>query len=99
MESCGAQPCQLLLILKGILVHSRACALKFGGQTWAHMLCALQAPMQVETNLRDKACNWVKRSMCSRAAPSYVGSAHKQKGVPGGTQADWVMKQSTSSND
>ena len=28
------------------LLCTRACAQKFQEQTWAHMLCALQAPMQ-----------------------------------------------------
>ena len=74
VENFSAQSCQLFLILKAILVHNRACAPKFEEQTRAHVLCALQAPMQVETNLRDKACNLVKRPMCSRAAPCNVGN-------------------------
>ncbi len=31
--------------------------------------------------------------------PSYVCSARKQEGMQEGKQADWVIKQSTSSND
>ncbi len=57
--------------------------------------------MQVETSVRDKASRQVMRTMCSRAALSYVCSAHKQKGAAGGKpkQADWSFKQSTNSND
>ena len=101
IEQLGKTPVHSCVVvhLKGILVHSRACAPYFEEQARAHMQCALQAPMQVETNLQDKACRQVMRTMCSRAAMSYACSAHKQKGVREGKQADWVIKQSTNSND
>ena len=42
------------------------------------MHCALQTPLKVETNLRDKACRRVKRRMGSRAAQNQGGSVAKE---------------------
>lgn len=45
------------------------------------MHCALQTPLKVETNLRDKACRRVKRRMGSRAAQNQGGSVVKESRV------------------
>ncbi len=58
------------------------------------MLYALQAPMQVETKLRDKACSWVMRTIAVQRA-SLGTTALCTVGGQVGKQADWVLKQSS----